>query len=261
MCSSSSAWVAHPVWRAGARWRGAAVVAPRGARPFAIVTRLGVGHSSFLLVRPSVSLQQRGANMARVPGGASVPRVTARNKRETYSVSILPAQPDKSGYGAKNAESLPKTERTPPCAIHACPCSPASPWPQPLFRIGWVQEARPEAAASDTDKQTSSCWAKLIDAKPGDVVEIPAGTLSFGHQPEPEHRRRNGSHGAGKDATILDFTGQVNGAEGHAGARQRFHHRRPDHSKHQGRCAENQRGQEYHYPRRARPLDRRAIRP
>jgi parallel beta-helix repeat protein len=70
----------------------------------------------------------------------------------------------------------------------------------------------PQAAATDSDKQTA-LLEKLIDAKPGDVVEVPAGTY---HLDTSLSLNTDGVtvRGAGKDATILDFSGQVNGAEG-----------------------------------------------
>lgn len=54
---------------------------------------------------------------------------------------------------------------------------------------------------------------QLIDAKPGDVIEIPAGTYRFDRSLS---LRTSGVtiRGAGMDKTILSFKGQVSGAEG-----------------------------------------------
>jgi parallel beta-helix repeat protein len=69
-----------------------------------------------------------------------------------------------------------------------------------------------QAAATDTDKQTA-LLGKLIDAKPGDIISIPAGTYHFDTSLSLNVDGVT-LRGAGKDATILDFARQVNGAEG-----------------------------------------------
>ena len=70
----------------------------------------------------------------------------------------------------------------------------------------------PAPSAADTAYQ-DTLQAQLLDARPGDVVTIPAGT----------HRFDRGLslaadgvtiRGAGMDETVLDFAGQVAGAEG-----------------------------------------------
>ncbi len=70
----------------------------------------------------------------------------------------------------------------------------------------------PPAANVDRDLQTK-LLGELIDAKPGDVITIPAGTYHFDTSLS---LNADGVtvRGAGKDATILDFSGLVNGAEG-----------------------------------------------
>ena len=68
------------------------------------------------------------------------------------------------------------------------------------------------ASAIDKDKQ-AALLAQLIDAKPGDVISIPAGTYHFDTSLSLNVDGVT-VRGAGKDATVLDFSGQVNGAEG-----------------------------------------------
>jgi parallel beta-helix repeat protein len=68
------------------------------------------------------------------------------------------------------------------------------------------------AGAIDKDKQ-AALLAQLIDAKPGDVISIPAGTIHFDTSLSLNVDGVT-VRGAGKDATILDFSGLVNGAEG-----------------------------------------------
>ena len=54
---------------------------------------------------------------------------------------------------------------------------------------------------------------RLLDAKPGDVIEVPAGTLSFDRS--LNLRVDNVTlRGAGQDKSILSFKGQKSGAEG-----------------------------------------------
>jgi len=68
------------------------------------------------------------------------------------------------------------------------------------------------AAAVDKDVQ-AKLLGELIDAKPGDVISIPAGTYHFDTSLSLNVDGVT-VKGAGKDATILDFSGLVNGAEG-----------------------------------------------
>lgn len=70
----------------------------------------------------------------------------------------------------------------------------------------------PPPVSADADYETK-LQTQLLDAKPGDVIEIPAGTFSF---------KRGLSlnvdgvtiRGAGMDKSVLSFKGQIAGAEG-----------------------------------------------
>src|SRR5204863_1846766 len=67
--------------------------------------------------------------------------------------------------------------------------------------------------ATQEDAFQKQLLERLIDAKPGDVIEIPAGTYHFDRSLS---LRASGVtiRGAGMDKTILSFKGQKSGAEG-----------------------------------------------
>ncbi|TXH75937.1 MAG: hypothetical protein E6Q88_03190 [Lysobacteraceae bacterium] len=67
--------------------------------------------------------------------------------------------------------------------------------------------------ASDDGAVQTNLIQRLIDAKPGDVIEIPAGRFAFDRS---LILRADGVtlRGAGMDRTVLSFKGQVSGAEG-----------------------------------------------
>ena len=69
-----------------------------------------------------------------------------------------------------------------------------------------------EVAAGDADF-AAQLHERLIDARPGDVIEIPAGKFSFDRS---LILRANGItiRGAGMDQSVLSFKGQKAGAEG-----------------------------------------------
>jgi len=73
------------------------------------------------------------------------------------------------------------------------------------------QDAR-DVSEADTDFQTV-LLERLIDAQPGDVIEIPAGVYSFDRSLSLNVDGVT-IRGAGMDETILNFQGQVAGAEG-----------------------------------------------
>ena len=77
---------------------------------------------------------------------------------------------------------------------------------------GCQQQAQAPAAKADGNYQ-KVLIERLLDAKPGDVIEIPAGTFAFDRS---LNLRTDGVtiRGAGPDKTILSFKGQVAGAEG-----------------------------------------------
>jgi parallel beta-helix repeat protein len=70
----------------------------------------------------------------------------------------------------------------------------------------------PEVAAGDADF-AAQLHERLLDAKPGDVIEIPAGKFSFDRSLT---LRADGItiRGAGMDQSVLSFKGQKAGAEG-----------------------------------------------
>ena len=129
-------------------------------------------------------------------------------------------------------------------------------------RAGRLQQVRlrPERArrrpAGGRRRSPRSCRAQLLDAKPGSVIEIPAGHY---HLDRGLSLRVNGVtiHGAGMEQTILSFRNQVAGPEGLLAQASDFTHRGPDDRGHQGRRAQDQQRREHHHPRRARALDGR----
>ena len=71
---------------------------------------------------------------------------------------------------------------------------------------------------SDSALETSSSYqekllTQLIDAKPGDVIEVPEGTYNFDRSLSLTIDGVT-IRGAGMDKTVLSFKGQVSGAEG-----------------------------------------------
>ena len=65
---------------------------------------------------------------------------------------------------------------------------------------------------------------RLLDAKPGDVIEVPAGTFSFDRS--LNLRVDNVTlRGAGQDKSILKLQGPEERRRGPAGERERLHHR------------------------------------
>ena len=71
---------------------------------------------------------------------------------------------------------------------------------------------------SDSALETSSSYqekllTQLIDAKPGDVIEVPEGTYNFDRSLSLTVDGVT-IRGAGMDKTVLSFKGQVSGAEG-----------------------------------------------
>ncbi len=80
--------------------------------------------------------------------------------------------------------------------------------------LGACSQAEAPVAQSSKDADfQKSLQERLLDAKPGDVVDIPAGTYRFDRSLS---LRADGVtiRGAGHDKTILSFKGQVSGAEG-----------------------------------------------
>jgi len=81
-----------------------------------------------------------------------------------------------------------------------------------LSACGQPQQDARDVSGADTDYQ-SVLLEQLIDAQPGDVIEIPAGVYHFDSS---LMLTVDGVtiRGAGMDETILNFQGQVAGAEG-----------------------------------------------
>ena len=69
-----------------------------------------------------------------------------------------------------------------------------------------------DISSADTDLQTT-LMEQLIDAQPGDVIEIPAGVFSFDRSLSLTVDGVT-IRGAGMDETILSFANQTSGAEG-----------------------------------------------
>jgi len=81
-----------------------------------------------------------------------------------------------------------------------------------MATLAGCQKQEAPAPAADADYQ-KVLIGRLLDAKPGDVIEIPAGRFSFDRSLS---LRVDGVtlRGAGMDKTILSFKGQKAGAEG-----------------------------------------------
>ncbi len=84
---------------------------------------------------------------------------------------------------------------------------------------GAVEETTTTTAAPTTTTTTTiaidetNLQEVLLDAQPGDVIDIPAGTFSFDRSLSLNIDGVT-IRGAGIDDTVLDFSGQVTGAEG-----------------------------------------------
>ena len=78
---------------------------------------------------------------------------------------------------------------------------------------GQAPQGGPAASAAAESGFAAELRTRLLDAKPGDVIEVPAGTFSFDRS--LNLRVDNVTlRGAGQDKSILSFKGQKSGAEG-----------------------------------------------
>ena len=78
---------------------------------------------------------------------------------------------------------------------------------------GQAPHGGPAASAAAESGFAAELRTRLLDAKPGDVIEVPAGTFSFDRS--LNLRVDNVTlRGAGQDKSILSFKGQKSGAEG-----------------------------------------------
>ena len=117
--------------------------------------------------------------------------------------NVSAATADDAPAAASGEASAEDTEPAPTEA----PEPTATPEPEP------TAEAEPTPTPEPAPIDASNLQERLLDAQPGDVIEIPAGTYSF---------ERGLSlavdgvtiRGAGMDETILSFADQVSGAEG-----------------------------------------------
>ncbi len=73
--------------------------------------------------------------------------------------------------------------------------------------------AAPETTTTTEPVDASNLQERLLDAQPGDVIEIPAGTHDFDRSLSLAVDGVT-IRGAGMDDTVLSFAGQVTGAEG-----------------------------------------------
>ena len=99
---------------------------------------------------------------------------------------------------------------------HNGPAMPRSPGRRPLSALPFVflvacgrPTPPPEATAFQKELQE-----RLIRARPGDVVEIPAGRHRLSRTLTLSGRSGITLRGAGMDKTVLSFQGQTTGAEG-----------------------------------------------
>ncbi|MDQ7019804.1 MAG: parallel beta-helix domain-containing protein [Robiginitomaculum sp.] len=83
-----------------------------------------------------------------------------------------------------------------------------------LTLAGCGDQAKPPAKDTpQNDSYQKILQTQLLDAKPGDVIEIPAGTFAFDRSLSLTVDGVT-IRGAGQDKTILSFKGQISGAEG-----------------------------------------------
>ncbi len=75
------------------------------------------------------------------------------------------------------------------------------------------REAAPAAGVAATSDYQETLMAALLDAKPGDVIELPEGTFSFDRSLSLAVDGVT-IRGKGMEKTVLSFKGQVAGAEG-----------------------------------------------
>ena len=79
--------------------------------------------------------------------------------------------------------------------------------------VSACDKKKDEAASGDDKSRQTALQAKLIDAKPGDTITIAAGTYHLDTSLSLNVDNVT-VRGEGMDKTILNFKGQVNGAEG-----------------------------------------------
>ena len=83
-----------------------------------------------------------------------------------------------------------------------------------LALAGCGDQSKPASkTTTQNDSYQKTLQTQLLDAKPGDVIEIPAGTFSFDRSLSLTVDGVT-IRGAGQDKTILSFKGQISGAEG-----------------------------------------------
>ena len=86
----------------------------------------------------------------------------------------------------------------------------------------------PQALSADDSAYQQKLQEQFLDAKPGSVIEIPAGRHALDRVLT---LRANGVtiRGAGSDKSILSFKNEISGPEGMLVYGERFHHRTPRH--------------------------------
>src|SRR5690606_22689165 len=82
-----------------------------------------------------------------------------------------------------------------------------------LAACGQKEAGEAQDAASSPSAYQETLMTQLIEAQPGDVIEIPAGTFHF-NRGLTLNTDGVTLRGAGMDQTILSFKNQVQGAEG-----------------------------------------------
>lgn len=117
-----------------------------------------------------------------------------------------------------DGESSPETTPTEPAATDVAeeaattaPADTAAPEETTAPETTAAPEPEPEPEPEPIDETTLQ--EALLDAQPGDVIEIPAGTFSFERSLSLDVDGVT-IRGAGMDETVLSFADQVAGAEG-----------------------------------------------
>ena len=115
--------------------------------------------------------------------------------------------------GGSDPENVAASGTEPASAADASSQAEAEPAPAATAEPTAEPEPEPTATPEPEPVTADNLQERLLDAQPGDVIELPAGTLEFDRSLSLTVDGVT-IRGAGIDDTILSFAGQVVGAEG-----------------------------------------------